>query len=821
VAAIDPDHSVDVVLQPLSRPDLGDIRIRGVSVIGRTEQPFASFPHDVLAMLSRRHARIHCEDGAVYIADLGSRNGTTVNRRGLSQARWRLNDGDEICFGGVLAYRVQLTPRAATVAHEAFALTLAPVSSGSGLEPIVVTRFPLVVGKSDPAFARHHGDNARQVSFLSRRHAHIFRKDGGAYIEDLDSTNGTFVDGVRLQGQPVRLEDGVLVAFGGEHFTYRVGIQDGAVIAAAAAAVTESRPDAHAARKAVDEPAAGDKTTFVAAPTSFLEIFCADDPREQKAQTDGSTAAAAGAVEPAPQPAKRVARSRSAVLLSEVAALIFDHEGDRRGWWKLAAAAAALAALTVALSFWGHAERALKDAIERGDYAQAAALANQRLLEHPDDADIRAVATETLLKANVPVWLDKLRAQDFEGARAALARMSDLGTGNPDLRPLIGELEWLGNLKQLVVTRGGPEAPFRIYADEQRIAALIDRWNDNTGEHQRALARIESYVPEFSESYAEALTQLRKLQSDATVYLTAIDRLKAAIAAELGRDEPQALEPVLKEAAEKYPGLGGLDSVRQDLAQYVEFRNEARNRRSARLFALLLAAHFSTPPFQEAYRALSAGQRLPSPQLLQQYAAATAAWKQGNTGDGVTGLLTIAAGPWADAINLEAQRRQRVMAQFAALAPLRKSAGFAEPLLAFRAALDPDQDVHFLRATQSDVQALRDVALARANQSMQQARASWQEYRANGAIEARQRVETTVSPSFSRRARLLSDAARQAQHALAIYRLVDVAAPASFVSSRDDIRGEVEQQRAALEDLRNVLEPELLKTKLALLEAAT
>lgn len=819
-AATDPDHSVEVVLQPLSRPDLGDIRICGVSVIGRTEQPFASFPHDVLAMLSRRHARVHCEDGAVYVADLGSRNGTTVNRRSVGQAPWRLDNGDEVCFGGALAYRVQMTPRAAPGLHEAFVLTLTPVSNGSGLQPIVIARFPLVVGKSDPAFARYHDDHARQVSFLSRRHAHIFKKETGAYIEDLDSTNGTFVDGIRLQGHPVRLEDGVLIAFGGEHFTYRVGIQDGSAIAAAAAAVAKP-PDAQAARRPVDEPGVRDKTTFVAAPTSFLEIFCADDQPEQKAQADGSTATAVGRVESALQPAKRAARSRSAVLLSEVAALIFAHEGDRRRWWKVAAAAAVLAALTVGLSLWGHAERALKDAIERGDYAQAAALAHQRLLEHPDDADIRSVATETLLKANVPLWLKKLRSQDFDGARAALARMSDLGTSNPDVRSLIGELEWLGNLEQLVVTRGGPDAPFRIYADERRIAALIDRWNGNTGEHQRALARIESYVPEFSEPYAEALTHLRKLQSDATVYLAAIDRLKAAIAAELGRDEPQALDPVLKEAAEKYPGLGGLDNVRQDLAQYVEFRSELRNRRSARLFVLLLGAHFTTPPFQDAYRALSASQRLPSAQLLQQYAAATAAWKQGNTGDGVTGLLTIAAGPWADAINLEAQRRQRVMAQFAALQPLRASAGFAEPLLAFRASLDADQDVYFLRATQSDVQAQRDAALARANQSMHQARVTWQEYRGNGAIEARQRIETTVSTSFRRRARLLSDAARQAQQAMEIYRLVDVTAPASFVSSRDDIRAEVEQQRAALEELRNVLEPELLQTKLALLEGAT
>ena len=72
--------------------------------------------------------------------------------------------------------------------------------------------------------------------------------------------------------------------------------------------------------------------------------------------------------------------------------------------------------------------------------------------------------------------------------------MSELGKGDPHLRPMIDELEWLGNLERLVNSRGGPEAPIRIYADEDGIERLIGGWNDETGEHQRALARIASHV---------------------------------------------------------------------------------------------------------------------------------------------------------------------------------------------------------------------------------------------------------------------------------------------------------------------------------------
>ena len=105
----------DIVLKPVSHPELGDISIdEDLFAIGRTEPPFVSYPPEIVADLSRRHARIFCEYGAVYIADLDSKNGTTVNGVDIQQKISRLHDGDEICFGRALRYRVQLGARAQT-----------------------------------------------------------------------------------------------------------------------------------------------------------------------------------------------------------------------------------------------------------------------------------------------------------------------------------------------------------------------------------------------------------------------------------------------------------------------------------------------------------------------------------------------------------------------------------------------------------------------------------------------------------------------------------------------------------------------------------
>ncbi|WP_427914725.1 FHA domain-containing protein [Ramlibacter sp. MMS24-I3-19] len=829
-AATDPD----VVLKPLSRPELAEIRVDGVLAVGRAEQPFATYDDDMIVMLSRRHARIFREAGVVYVADLESSNGTTVNRAAVGPSPSPLNDGDELCFGGVLSYRVEITPRAKT-RRAAFTLTLSPASPGSGLETLVITRFPFLVSKTEGALSRHRAEHAAQLSYLSRRHAHIFLKGGGACIEDLGSTNGTFVDGLRLRECAVPLQDGALLAFGGDFFTYRVGItqaedampapprqsaragqasQMGQVGGQANTADPTGQPAP--ARASSSPPADPARTTFVAAPTSFLEIFCVE-----QALADGGEGSGATVPAPAEQaPARRRSRGSKAAFWSELASVFQGHDdaGGNRSAWKVAGLVAVLAISGVAAMYWwSDPDRELKALAAEGNYARAAAMADRSLEKRPEDVELKALATEAALKANVPAWLDKMAARDFAAAAAVVAGMSRLAARNPELRPLVAELDWLGQLERLVAQRGGPDQPIRIYADEDSIAALVDRWNTDTREHQRALARIASHVPQFAAPYAEALTHVRRLQSEATVHLGVIERLKATIVAELKRDRPEALDAVLKETAEKYPGLGGLDTVRQDLDRYLEIRSEARAGHQGRLLALMLKSRFATPPFQERFRALSASGQLPPADLVQKYEAATRAWSEGRVDASLAALRQMATGPWAAAVSRELERRQAVAGRFAALQQSRGASGYAEQLLAFRLALDPAEDVHFARATQADLDQNRDKVLARAQDTMNRARALWQDYRNQGAIDASQRSETAISGAFGARARQLSEANGSAQQAMQIYAQLGAAPPDDSLAIQGEIKAEAQQQRVALRELRNVLEPELLKNKLALL----
>lgn len=804
------EQKFTIVLKPLSYPELGDIRIdEDLFAIGRTEAPFISYAPEIVADLSRRHARIFSEYGAVYIADLDSKNGTTVNGVNVRQKIIRLQQGDEICFGRALSYQVHLSACVQTPgrAVKLVSLTLSPERGELGLQPIVVTQFPFLISKADATFSRYKDAHPHQVNYISRRHAHIFLKGGVPFIEDLGSTNGTFVAGKRLDEHAVALTDGDSIAFGGHYFAYKVSLQK---------EESEVDPTVTKLSPAATEDAGDmDKTTFVGAAGSFLDIFCVDHAQDDEVNHE-ALQQADDARKETEQP-----RGKFRIFISELTEALAGSErkGIRHAFWWGTALAAVLAMVALLLYHSGAPERDLKNLMASGDYGRAAMVANQYLERFPDNAEVKALGTEALLKASVPQWLSMLKIREFDRASAVLASMKKLGTRNADLQVLVSELEWIANLEKFVAGQGGVDAPIRIYADEQKINALLQRWNEDTMGHQRALARILSYVPEFKDPYAEALSHLRKLQSDDSVYLAAIERLKTAISTELNRDRPEALEAVLTEYAEKYPRIGGLDNVRQDLRQYMEIDNNLRAGSLGPLIILLANARFSSPPFQAKFRTLTSGSRLPPAEVVGQYQAVSKAWRAGETKQAFADLQKMATGPWAELASRQLAHKTAIAEQFAALQKTRGATGYDERLLSFYEALDPDEDVYFLRATAADIGLYKDKALKRAQDRVSRAQAQWQQYRDSGAIAAEQRLEDQISPQFRTQARLLSEAYGGMQQGMRIYAQLTADTPAEWRKAQDEIKAEAEQQRRSLLELRTVLAPGLLKAKLALLSS--
>ncbi|TDG17980.1 FHA domain-containing protein [Paraburkholderia silviterrae] len=584
------DRTFDIVLRPISHPELGEIHIdKDLFAVGRTQPPFASARPEFVVDLSRRHARIFREGRAAYVADLGSKNGTAVNGIEVAQKPHVLNDGDELCFAGALSFRVGFAPRAAREAVRQAVVTLTPERGDLGLQQIVVTSFPFLVSKADETFAQYREAYPHQVNYLSRRHAHIYAEDDAVYVEDLGSTNGTFVEGRRLDEQAVRLEEGQRLAFGGDHFVYRVGLDSAS--ASDATATATRRPDA--AALAADP----ERTTFVGTAHSFLDIFCTPPVPAQDDEINPD-ADAPGRGGEATQDARRK-RGRVETFLSELSEALggSGRINMRRlaGWG--AGVIAVLVVLVATTVFQGAPQRDMQALLTSGQYESAALMADRYLAREPDDGAWRAMGTEALIKAKVPAWIAAINARAFDRARAIVQEMRTLARHNADAAPLVDNIDWMGALQSFVLGRGGPEAPIRIYRDEAPIRALTSRWNDDPGEHQRALDRISAYVPAFAAVYADALSHLRKLQSDDSVYVAALDRIKAEIDKALDSDRLDTLAATLTDYGQRYPRLAGLDAVRADLDQYQQIDSEAHAGHLQAVHDRLGAAHFATPQF--------------------------------------------------------------------------------------------------------------------------------------------------------------------------------------------------------------------------------
>jgi pSer/pThr/pTyr-binding forkhead associated (FHA) protein len=498
-----PARQLMIVLEPVSHPDLETIEIHDtVFAIGRTEAPFDSYAPGLVADLSRRHARIFCENGAAYLADLGSKNGTTVNGVAVRQAITLLHSGDLLGLGSALSYRVRLEQGVVQPARARVAsLTLTPEPGDAGLQAIVITEFPFLVSKTDDTFARYKDADPQQLNYLSRRHAHIFLKGGQPFVEDLGSTNGTFVGGTRLDEHAVALHDDDVLAFGGRHFVYRLSVQ----WEVAAPDPTLTRIRVPAAPGAAD----ADKTTFVAAADSFLDIFCVD---HAPAQDDAPDAAAGPASGPQDGEPSRAQGKAAAFLSGLLVALGGKGELNMRRALRWGIGALALAALvTWSLYRIGGPEREVEQLLASGAYARAAVVANDSLARDPGNARLQSLGTAALLKATLPTWIALLQARQFDRAAALVVAMEKQSRHNPELAPLLAELDWIVQLESFVAARGGAQVPIRDSDDAAMIELILKQWEEQNEAHQRAFVTMSSHVPAFRDAYADALSDIRKL----------------------------------------------------------------------------------------------------------------------------------------------------------------------------------------------------------------------------------------------------------------------------------------------------------------------
>lgn len=143
------------------------------------------------SVVSGVHGKIKRENGSVYFADLDSTNGSYIMSSGryikLKENRYvgPLREGMMFLLGG---------KNKKEAAKETILMIVTSEADGKGYRKYPLFEEEYIIGKDKDC------DIVFSHPAVSHKHARIFRKDGKAYVEDLNSTNGVFVNGIVIHG---------------------------------------------------------------------------------------------------------------------------------------------------------------------------------------------------------------------------------------------------------------------------------------------------------------------------------------------------------------------------------------------------------------------------------------------------------------------------------------------------------------------------------------------------------------------------------------------------------------------------------------------
>ncbi len=145
--------------------------------------------------VSAVHAQFSFQDGKVLLTDR-STNGTFVNGRRVETAE--LHDGDYITFGRYAGKSL---------------IFKAGLESELKIEKVDLSKDRISIGRD------RSNDVVIDHPVVSKQHAEIVRQDGKVYIVDLGSTNGTFVNGLKVRRHPLQELDRIVIGPSELHFT--------------------------------------------------------------------------------------------------------------------------------------------------------------------------------------------------------------------------------------------------------------------------------------------------------------------------------------------------------------------------------------------------------------------------------------------------------------------------------------------------------------------------------------------------------------------------------------------------------------------------
>ena len=178
--------------------------------------------------ISRNHLSIIVQNGSVFVRDNGSSNGSSIQSKALApQQMYPISQSSyiELSKGAITLYlELELEAKAQpTPASKPSQAKPTPPSKNKGelresqIYEMLDKSGEISIGRAPDC------DLVLPSLMVSRKHAILKKDQSGITLQDLNSTNGTFVNGMRIQGI-VRIESSDQITIGPSNFFLKGGI---------------------------------------------------------------------------------------------------------------------------------------------------------------------------------------------------------------------------------------------------------------------------------------------------------------------------------------------------------------------------------------------------------------------------------------------------------------------------------------------------------------------------------------------------------------------------------------------------------------------
>ncbi len=189
-------------------------------IIGREADPDKGIRIEGSSNASRQHCSVFMEGDRLNLMDLNSTNGTYLNGERLApHVPYALMHTNEFHIGKNMGVVIRVTQTITKPKLQSSSVKSADALSLDAALETLQQRKRILIGRGDECDYIIHQPN------VSRKHASIYIDNGDYYLEDLNSTNGVYINQQKLFGR-AKINANDTITIGDHTFTISAGLKD-------------------------------------------------------------------------------------------------------------------------------------------------------------------------------------------------------------------------------------------------------------------------------------------------------------------------------------------------------------------------------------------------------------------------------------------------------------------------------------------------------------------------------------------------------------------------------------------------------------------